>query len=117
MSYNIKDMVKDNKRVKFCYYRHEELYYITECGFMFTVPISDTGDATFLAEDKAMLFMRYIRKQIEAIKRDNAEFESIKGDAPPLITDDQVKILKDIGLINDENELTEKFGGVGMVTE
>lgn len=77
MKYNIKDMVKDNKRVKFCYYKHGELFYKTECGFMFPVPISDTGDGIFLDEDKAMLFMRYIRKQIEAIKRDNVEFESI----------------------------------------
>lgn len=115
MNYNIKEMVKDNKRVKFCYYRQGELYYITECGFMFTVPISDIGDATFLAEDKAMLFMRYIRKQIEAIKRDNAEFESIKGDAP-LTQDENLKILKDSGIINYKNELTESFGGVGFIT-
>lgn len=66
-----------------------ELYYVTECGFMFPVPISDTGDGTFLDEDKAMFFMRYIRKQIEAIKRDNVE-----------------------------NELTEQYGGtIGMITE
>lgn len=115
MSYNIKDMVKDGKRVNFCYYKHGELFYKTECGFMFPVPISDTGDGTFLAEDKAILFMRYIRKQIQAIKNDNSEFESIKDPSPPL-TDDQVKILKDIGLINDKNELTERYGGVGMVT-
>lgn len=116
MSYNIKEMVRDNKRVKFCYYKHGELFYITECGFMFPVPISDTGDGTFLAEDKAMLFMRYIRKQIEAIKRDNAEFEPIKGDVL-LAQDENLKILKDSGIINYKNELTESFGGVGMITE
>ena len=105
MSYNIKDMVKDNKRVKFCYYRQGELYYVTECGFMFTVPISDAGDATFLAEDKAMFFMRYIRKQIEAIKRDNEESESIK-EAEPQLTDDQLKCLRDIGLIGGNGVMT-----------
>jgi len=35
---------------------------------MFPVPIDDTGDGTFLNEDKAMLFMRYIRKQLSAIE-------------------------------------------------
>jgi len=61
--YNIKEMVKD-KRVKFDFYRAGELWYVTECGFRFPVPASDTGDAVFKAEDKAILFMRWIRKHI-----------------------------------------------------
>lgn len=65
---NIKDMVKDKKKVKFTHYAHKELWYETECGFAFPVPIEDCGDATFLAEDKAMLFMRYIRKHIALIQ-------------------------------------------------
>ena len=65
---NIKDMVRDGKRVTFEYYRGGELYYKTECGFLFPVPVSDIGDATFLKEDKAMLFMRYIRKHIKNIE-------------------------------------------------
>lgn len=65
---NIKDMVKDNKRVTFVFYRENELWYKTECGFEFPVPISDVGNATMLASDKALLFMRYIRKHIEMIE-------------------------------------------------
>jgi len=99
MNYNIKDIVKDNKRVKFCYYKHGELFYKTECGFMFPVPISDTGDGTFLDEDKAILFMRYIRKQIQAIKKDNVEFESIGG-LPPLSEKEGVDLLKSAGIMN-----------------
>ena len=68
MTLNIKDMVKDNKQVTFEFYRKGELWYKTECNFLFPVPIEDTGDGTFLKEDKAMMFMRYIRKQIEAVK-------------------------------------------------
>lgn len=64
----VKDMVKDNKQVTFEFYRKGELWYKTEDGFMFPVPIDDTGDGTFKAEDKAMFFMRYIRKQFEAVK-------------------------------------------------
>ena len=46
-----------------------ELWYRTECGFKFPVPISeDAGNTTFLVEDRAMLFMRYIKKQIVAVK-------------------------------------------------
>jgi len=68
MDYNIKDMVK-NKKVTFVRYRCGELFYTTECGFEFPVPISDTGDADFYAEDRAMLFMRYIRKHVEYINQ------------------------------------------------
>lgn len=65
---NIKDCVKDGKRVKFEYFKGAELWYKTECGFLFPVPIGDVGDATFLKEDKAMLFMRYIRKHIKVLE-------------------------------------------------
>ncbi len=57
----LKDLVKD-KVVRFKYYRDGELWYETEDGFGFPVPISDTGTGVFQAEDKAILFMRWIRK-------------------------------------------------------
>jgi hypothetical protein len=63
----LKELVKD-KTVSFVRYRSNELWYKCENGFEFPVPISDIGDATFLATDKAMLFMRYIRKQMEAME-------------------------------------------------
>ena len=65
---DIKDMVKD-KVVRFSFYRNGELFYKTECGFEFPVPIEDVGDAVFLAEDKALLFMRYIRKHINYLEK------------------------------------------------
>lgn len=68
MKYDIKDMVRNNKKVMFIFYRQKELWYKTECGFEFPVPIDDTGNGVFLNEDKAMMFMRYIRKHIETIK-------------------------------------------------
>ncbi len=70
MQYSIKDMVKDGKKVHFVRYRKEELIYSTECGFEFPVPVNDTGDGVFLAEDKAILFMRYISKHIKNIEKE-----------------------------------------------
>lgn len=58
---NIKEMIKD-KTVTFSHYFDGALWYKTECGFEFPVPTQDIGNATFLAVDKAILFMRYIRK-------------------------------------------------------
>jgi len=64
----LKDMIKGNKTVRFTFYRDQELWYTTEDGFEFPVPLSEVGNSTFLAEDRAILFMRYIRKQMELIE-------------------------------------------------
>ncbi|WP_187629937.1 hypothetical protein [Paraburkholderia sp. UCT31] len=61
---NIKDMVANGRKVQFVRFADAELWYVTEDGFEFPVPIADTGEAAFLAQDKAMLFMRYIRKHL-----------------------------------------------------
>ncbi len=53
--------------VEFEYYRDGSLWYRTKYGFLFPVPIDDIGTATFLRTDKAILFMRYIRKWMETM--------------------------------------------------
>lgn len=71
---SIKDMVKGGAQVHFQFYRKGELWYVTDCGFAFPVPTEDCGDGTFLVKDKAITFMRYIRKHlanIEAGKQDS----------------------------------------------
>ena len=64
----LKEMVIGDQSVVFTRYLDGNLYYETTCGFEFPVPISDIGNATFYAKDKAMLFMRYIRKHLELIE-------------------------------------------------
>jgi hypothetical protein len=64
----IKEMVSNDKKVRFMFYRDQALHYQTEDGFVFPVPIHDAGSATFGAQEKAMLMMRYIRKHIETIE-------------------------------------------------
>jgi len=66
---DIKDIVKNNT-VRFAKYRQGIAYYAVrvpseDADYIFPVPLSDIGDATLLATDKAMVFMRYIRKAIE----------------------------------------------------
>lgn len=68
-------MVKDQKKVRFSFYRDKELWYITEDGFEFPVPIQDVGSATFLAEDKAIFLMRYIRRHMDTIEKARKEQE------------------------------------------
>ena len=64
------EMVK-GRVVRFKFYRKGELWYeIDGIGFMFPVPTSDCGDATFLDTDKATLFMRYVRKQLAELENE-----------------------------------------------
>jgi|688.fasta_scaffold2510376_1 hypothetical protein len=75
MKLTIKQIV-DKNYVRFVEYRKGILYYNVvvignglpedECGlYRFPVPIEDCGDATFQNHDKAIYFMRYIRKAVE----------------------------------------------------
>jgi hypothetical protein len=64
----LKEMVSGGKMVHFSHYRHKELWYKTDDGFEFPVPIDDIGDATFLATEKALQMMRYIRKHLDNIE-------------------------------------------------
>jgi hypothetical protein len=63
---DIKDCIRGN--VEFLHYRKGYLYYRCENGFVFPVPVEDTGDASFNATDRAMLFMRWIRKELANIQ-------------------------------------------------
>ncbi len=61
---SIKEMVA-GKSVKLMHFCQDELWYVTEDGFEFPVPLSETGSAKWLPEDKAILFMRYIKKHVD----------------------------------------------------
>ena len=65
---HIKERVSAGKMVRFVRYQDSELWYVTDDGFEFPVPISDTGTGVFAAEDKAILFMRWIRQQMSLLK-------------------------------------------------
>lgn len=57
---DIKACVKEE--VNFVYYLDGNLWYETVNKDVFPVPVDDIGNATFLAKDKGILFMRYMRK-------------------------------------------------------
>jgi hypothetical protein len=72
---DIKEMVGSGRMVKFAYYQSGHLYYTTENNFIFPVPIADFGDTRLPAEDRAMLFLKYIKLALKA----NAEEEEENG--------------------------------------
>ena len=62
---NIKEIVRNNT-VRFVRYRQGIAYYgvdVPAAGrYQFPVPLDDIGDATLELEDKAIYFMRYIKR-------------------------------------------------------
>ena len=70
----VKDYVKDDKKAYFKFYRQNVLYYETEDGtLLFEVPTYDLGDACANTEEKAIMFMKWIRKQLDANKQGRKE--------------------------------------------
>jgi len=65
---SLTEMVRPGQNVTFQFYRERELWYRTDTGFEFPVPISDAGTAVFNAHDHAILFMRWIRKHIKMLE-------------------------------------------------
>ena len=59
---DVKRAVSEGRKVKFVKLFDGELFYKTEYDEEFTVPLEDTKGATFNAEDKAILFMRWLNK-------------------------------------------------------
>lgn len=68
---DLKTLVKDNNAFFDYYYDGNLWYYVFYNDyerFNFPVPLSDIGNATFSHTEKALLMMRYIRKQIKLIE-------------------------------------------------
>ena len=61
-------MVNNGQTVSFQYFRDNNLWYKTQSGFSFPVPTDDIGNATFLSEDRAIMFMRWISKHLKALE-------------------------------------------------
>jgi hypothetical protein len=68
----IKDHVTNNKKVKFNCYRDGQFWYETELGLIFPISLEEVtaSKVTLLPEDKAILFMRWIRKYVESAKNE-----------------------------------------------
>jgi hypothetical protein len=68
----IKDHVKDNQKVRFNCYRDGQFWYETDLGLVFPISLEEVtaSKVTLLPEDKALLFMRWIRKYVESAKND-----------------------------------------------
>ena len=73
---NVKDIVK-NQKAHFVFYRDRALFYETDDGLQFPVPVDEAGSATFNAEEKAITLMRYVRKHLENTERARREQHAV----------------------------------------
>lgn len=64
MNYNLKENLIGN--VSFEYYRDHALWYRTQTGLLFPIPMTDLDTCQLLATEKAMVCMKWIRKYIAA---------------------------------------------------
>jgi hypothetical protein len=74
----IKEHVKQGQMVHFEYFRDEGFWYRTDKGLLFPISLKEasSGRATFLAHDKAIYFMRWIKRYVAACKQEAAETEA-----------------------------------------
>ncbi len=64
----IKELVESDRRVRFSFYRAGFFYYnvvVPNHIYEFPIPVEDIGTATLHDYDKAITFIRWIRKAIE----------------------------------------------------
>jgi hypothetical protein len=65
---NLKEIIRGNT-VRFHRYRQQVAYYTVnvpghDADYLFPVPLSDVGDATLGATEKAIYFMHWIRQAL-----------------------------------------------------
>ena len=63
---DVKRAVSESRRVTMTHVHAGNMWYKTEFGETFPVPIEDMGEATFHCDEKALLLMRYMRKWNDA---------------------------------------------------
>ena len=65
---DIKRAVSESRKATYTHYHAGVLWYETEFGEAFPVPINDIGEATFNRVEKAILLMRYMRQWNETME-------------------------------------------------
>ena len=74
---NLEKVLQNNEAVSFMFFLSGKLWYRTENGFKFPVPIKGSGQSIFLNEDRANRFYPYIKAHAEKLGK--AKIESDKA--------------------------------------
>jgi len=66
---NLDKILNDNENVNFMFFMSGKLWYRTESGFKFPVPIKGSKQSVFLSEDRANRFYPYIKAHVEKLNK------------------------------------------------
>ncbi len=69
---SIKDIVK-GQNAHFVFFQDDTLFYETDAGFLFPIPVSDIGSTRLSETEKAIRLMRWVRRHLENTKAAKAE--------------------------------------------
>lgn len=69
----VREHVEKNQKAQFEFYRGSTLYYRTDKGLLFEIPVSETGDAVFKNQERAIILMKWIRRQLEENEKGRKE--------------------------------------------
>ena len=75
---SLNELIRE-QNVYFQYFQGSELVYKTGNGFEFPVPLNDVGTGMFKAEDKAIFYMRWIKKHREFLIKCLEECKSFEA--------------------------------------
>ena len=64
---NIEKVIQNNESVSFMFFLSGKLWYRTESGFKFPVPIKGSGQSVFLNEDRVNRFYPYIKAHAQKL--------------------------------------------------
>ena len=73
MASRLTELVK-GKKARFIHFVDKQLWYKTDCGFEFPVPLDDVGTTLFVAEYNAIRLMKWIRIHLGMIDKEKEEF-------------------------------------------
>jgi hypothetical protein len=77
----LKEHAGHGQMVHFEYFRDEEFWYRTDKGLLFPIALKEamTGRPTLPGNDKAIYYMRWIKRYVEACKQDPTEAAGFTG--------------------------------------
>lgn len=76
----LKSLVNNGQKVHFSFYRDGELWYkVSKSNFEFPIRGDDLKGATFKAEDKAILFMRWIKAHLDYLQEAHENLSRLEG--------------------------------------
>lgn len=69
------ELIKE--KCKFIYFVDKELWYETESGFQFPIPLEDVGTTLFVAEYRGIRLMKWIRKHLGMIETEKSKAQEV----------------------------------------